>query len=365
MDLQAEDRDRPHPVAAITAYMLLNISVAALAFVTRDWDAAPSRFPVRWLSGVACLTLLSMFKMVALMPVVQGIGLLPSILLYATTALWECSNGSLVLDGRAALQHFRITSLRRALVKGLVPCQVIFAEEICSGDTHADAQGGAPLWRRCALLAASLLAGAALRAGLRASRSLLALVESWPILEAEALAWLSLALVLLLDIPAAACQLALDCLLAATGAHAFRARVIFPYALGLWAVGSSRDFWRKFSRPAGAVNRTLWYRPLGGGARPWLAIPVMFAANANAHFAVGQALVGDAAPLAWLTLFGITGGVLTAEVLADARAAAQGAPAPLRWYVLARALVAHATMCAAAYIMVRGCLRGTLAALVM
>jgi hypothetical protein len=358
--LQAEDP--PHPVVAIAACVLLNSSVAALAFVTRDWDAAPSRFPARWLSGVACLTLLSVFKMVALMPIVQGGGILPSILLYATTALWECSNGALVLGGRAALQHFRITSLRRALVKGLVPCQVIFAEENCSVDGHADAQGGAPLWRRCALLAASLLAGAALRVGLRASRSLLALVESSPILEAEALALISLALVLLLDVPAAACQLALDWLFAATGAQAWRARVIFPYALGLWTVGSSRDFWRKFSRPAGAVNRALWYRPLGGSSRPWLAIPLMFAANANAHFAVSQALVGDAAPLAWLSLFGIMGGILTAEVMADARVAQGALP---RWYALARALIAHAAICAAAYIMVRGCLQGSLAALVV
>jgi hypothetical protein len=85
--------------------------------------------------------------------------------------------------------------------------------------------------------------------------------------------------------------------------------------------------------------RHMIYYPLGGSTRPCISIPVMFASNANAHFAVSFALVHDYAHVGWLTVFGLLAAVATTEALADKRVAARyGAALPF-WYRAVRWLI--------------------------
>ena len=101
------------------------------------------------------------------------------------------------------------------------------------------------------------------------------------------------------------------------------------------------------------------YYPLGGSARPYISIPVMFSSNAFAHFAVSFALVNDWAIPWWLAVFGILGYAVTIEVFADKwmvkRYESENA-FPF-WYKIIRTLVAVASLRTALYIFVHNCLK--------
>jgi len=234
---------------------------------------------VRWVAGVACTVVLAGFKTAALMPALgRDIGLGGKMLAYGTSALWESSNAALVFGGELLQSSSQISSYRRALVAGLIPCQLKFVER---------SQPGRTSWR-CAHLMIWFLCGVLLRETLRSSAALENVVAASPILEAEAMAALMSVAVLVHNLPAIFCQITMDVLLRIRPDNAdFRVFVILPYGAVLLS-RCSRDFWRRWSRPATQLIRQMLYHPLGGPDRPWLSIPLMFAINATAHYDVSK-----------------------------------------------------------------------------
>ena len=102
--------------------------------------------------------------------------------------------------------------------------------------------------------------------------------------------------------------------------------------------------------------RYMIYYPLGGNARPYISIPVMFASNANAHFAVSFALVQDYAHIGWLTVFGLLAAVATTEALADQFFTKRyGATLPF-WYRATRWLIAAIALRVSVYQFMYNCL---------
>lgn len=103
------------------------------------------------------------------------------------------------------------------------------------------------------------------------------------------------------------------------------------------------------------------FYPLGGHARAYLSIPLMFFLNASFHFSVSAALVKDEAKVGWLTVFGILGVAVTLEVLLEEKVlqkysnTSEGA-LPY-WYRIVRFLLAAGTLRAALYYFIHWCLR--------
>ena len=157
--------------------------------------------------------------------------------------------------------------------------------------------------------------------------------------------------------------------------------VILPYGSVL-LVRSTREFWSRWSRPATQLIHRLVYYPLGGPARPWLSVPVMFLVNGAAHYDVSGALVGDRAVWGWNTVFWTMGAAATLEIyLTRAVSARWGAERGssgsgdemLRpghrerravedqtglpgWFIVARACIAYACGTFAAHTMLTRCL---------
>ena len=335
---------RPAGAAAVPPYLALQLATVAAARALRD-----ARPALRWAAGVAAAAALSVFKTAALLPqsLGPGAGLGPRAAVFATTALWECSNAALVVGGAALQQRFGVTGYGRALVYGLAPCQLRFVEARRPGLAA----------RRSLHLAGGLACGLGLRELLRLPGPGLArALEAVPPLEAEALALLLSALVLALDLPAHAWQLLMDALgRLAPGDPDLRVEVVLPFG-AVYCSASLRQFWGRWSRPAGQLIRQLVYHPLGGPARPWLSVPLLFALNGAAHFDVGQALVGDRRERWWMATFLTLGLAATVEVVATDRLRARGEGALPRWFRIARAVMAHAVLRVALYLFLRGCL---------
>ena len=254
----------------------------------------------------------------------------------------------LVFGGRPLLEKYKITSLKRGMMVALVPCQVKFVHE----------QKPNLNWHRSGHLVGLLLFGYAVHMGLHHIPGCMDIIRAVVFLEAEVLAIIIASFLLLLDIPGHVWQIGMDVIFFFTADSDWRVQVILPYG-AVYLSTSSRDFWRKWSRPAGQLIRFMVYYPLGGSARPYISIPVMFSSNAFAHFAVSFALVNDWAIPWWLAVFGILGYAVTIEVFADKwmvkRYESENA-FPF-WYKIIRTLVAVASLRTALYIFVHNCLK--------
>lgn len=275
-----------------SAYVTLHLCTVMLAVLCRSRTR-----PVRWAAGFACTMALAGFKTAVLMPALsEEIGLGGKMLVYATSALWECSNAALVFGGQALQSGFQISSYRRALIAGLIPCQLKFIDCSQAGRTS----------QRCVHLGAWFLFGILFREILRTTASQ-NIIGASPILEAECMAVLVSVAVLVCNLPAILCQIAMDLVLRVLPDESdFRVLVILPYGAILFST-CTRDFWNRWSRPATQLIRQMLYHPLGGSNRPWLSIPVMFAVNATSHYDVSKALVGDRAEWSWNVAFGVLG----------------------------------------------------------
>ena len=291
-------------------YVAGHLFTATLAVFCRSSTRA-----VRWVAGFACTVALAGFKTAALMPALGGeIGLGGKMLAYAASALWECSNAALVFGGEALQSSFQISGYRRALVTGLIPCQVRFVNRSQSGRTL----------RRCVHLSIWFLGGFLFRGMLRSSAALENVAMASPILEAEAMAVLASVAVLVCNLPAIFCQIAMDIVLRFWPNDSdFRVLVILPYGAILLST-CSRDFWNRWSRPATQLIRQMLYHPLGGANRPWLSIPAMFAINAISHYDVSKTLVGDRAEMSWNVAFGVLGCAALIETFAVRRLRSSG-----------------------------------------
>ena len=98
--------------------LLLSIPAAIRLQYMNSW--------IRWLVGFIVVAIMSGIKTAMLMTVFQNESILIKGLFYAHTALWECSNCSLIFGGRAALEKFNIDSYSKGIVAALCPSQVKF-----------------------------------------------------------------------------------------------------------------------------------------------------------------------------------------------------------------------------------------------
>jgi len=363
-------------LAPFLAYIVLLLGTSSGAYKLQSWG---SRW--RWFFGFLSATSLSGFKIVVLIPALlpgaargaMGSGarargtLGGRIVLYALTALWECSNASLVFGGSELLQRLGITTHTRALVAGLAPCQIKF---IGCGTKETENVEQHPT------LATAAAAAHAKRANRRSLHITLCIVAWfclrhvvlwWPsawsperaavvgvVLETEALAiLLSLFVVAVLDAPCHLWQLMANLVwryFSSTSASDMsgdtptRIEAILPYG-AVYLSTSARDFWGKWSRPATQLIRRMVYYPLGGPRRPYWSIPVLFAINGASHYDVGRALVGERTRERREGL--IPSGRLEQH---------QDVVILPRWFTIARIILAHGSIRVALYVFVHRCL---------
>jgi hypothetical protein len=238
------------------------------------------------------------------------IALVAKVVVYAETALWDCSNVALVFGGRRLQERFGVTTQKRALIYACVPCQARFIDPGPSGAEDA-ARAASRTGRRALHVAGWAGFSLVLRDALRRCPD--ALLDE-PLFEAIALTVLMGSLVVAFNVPALLVQAWLD-----ASRTMFRhnagpsVRVILPYGSVLLA-RSTHDFWSRWSRPATQLIRRLVYYPLGGPTRAWLSVPVMFLVNGAAHYDVSGALVGDRAVWGWNAVFWTMGAAATLEV---------------------------------------------------
>lgn len=393
-------------LAPCLVYIVLLLGTSSGAYKLQGWGPR-----WRWFCGLLCATVLSGFKTAVLIPALlpgtargaTGSGswdcgtLGGRIILYALTALWECSNASLVFGGSELLQRLGITTQTRALVAGLAPCQIKFITCGMKDDVE----------QRSALTVA-VAAAHVKRATSRSLHIALCFVAWfclrhivlwWPsawspertavvgvVLETEALAiFLSVFVVAVLDAPSHLWQLGANPIWRyfsstsagdMTGDTPTRIEAILPYG-AVYLSTSARDFWGKWSRPATQLIRRMVYYPLGGRRRPYWSIPLLFAINGASHYDVGRALVGQRKEGSWNTVFGVLGLAATLEVLAtnfltarvEARMEMREGLVPYgrveqqqdvvmlpRWFRIARGIFAHASIRVALHVFVHRCL---------
>lgn len=291
------------PMPALPAlgaiYLAMQWSACAAAVCLRD------KSPLfRWIAGFCLMAVISGFKTAILTK--STLALVTKVVVYAETALWDCSNVALVFGGRQLQERFGVSTHGRALIYAFIPCQARFIS-LDPSSPRTSRTGRRALhivgWAACAL---------ALREVLRQCPD--ALLDN-PVFEAVALTALMGSIVVLFNAPALLVQLWLD------ASRALRpnddagplVEVILPYGSVL-LVRSTREFWSRWSRPATQLIRRLVYYPLGGPARPWLSVPVMFLVNGAAHYDVSGALVGDKAVWGWNAVFWTMGAAATLEI---------------------------------------------------
>lgn len=409
-------------VARVLAYIALLLGTSSTAYKLQDWGPK-----WRWFCGFLCAVVLSVFKTLVLVPAVlpgaapggaSGPGGYGTILgdrmvLYALTALWECSNASLVFGGNELLQKLGITSNKRALVAGLAPCQIKFVTSCTTNNNTINNEKSIinnveqkPQQQQHTLAVMHVQ-----RTNRRSLHIILCFVVGYcsrlillrwcsagpskqsivrVVLETEVLAiLLSVFVVAVFDAPSHLWQLAANPVWryfssssssAEQMTDATRIEATLPYG-AVYLSTSTRDFWRKWSRPATQLIRQIVYHPLDGPRRPYLAIPLIFVGNGASYYEVGKALVGDRQDNKFWTIivFGVLGLAATFEVLATnfmtTRVGAEEARRealissertspkqeddvhllPL-WFRLARGVAAHLSIRVALYVFVHRCL---------
>ena len=298
------------PFVSIIIYKMGRISIfylSILLFITGPLaiQVQDRRTLIRWICGIVTVIFLSGIKTSTFLTQMEEDGLLVKVLFYAFTALWECSNVVLIFGGRTFLERYGITNHYRAFITCLCPVQMKFTD---SDTVDTDANG--PL-RRDKYIKRSVHITSYIGAFFifrLLFRQFVNTIESVPILEAEAIVILVSCSVHFWNIPPHLWQL-------------FMLRqpvqIIYPYG-SIYFSSSSREFWRKWSRPASALVRHMFYYPMGGANQyPYLSIPLMFFMNASSHYDVSNALVGDRSEVGWNLVFGTLGLVATLEVVGD------------------------------------------------
>ncbi|KAL7548966.1 hypothetical protein ACHAWF_012237 [Thalassiosira exigua] len=321
---------------------------------------------LRWFTALSFLSLTSAFKSGHLLAscdsaLVKGV-------LYAVTALWECSNAALIVGGPDLLRRYNIDpdGPREIILYALAPCQVKFVQ-VESSVPHFDFSPGGRLCGRSVSIASCCLGCTGLYLMLVKVQPFQSVVTSFVLLELEYLALMASMAVVALDIPSFSWQLIHDLLSASslfapppTHSSATRPAVILPYGC-VYFSNSTRQFWSRWSRPATQFIRHMLYYPLGGKSRWYISIPVMFLLNATTHFDLSYALVGDKSELYWISLFGTLAGAAMLEVAGDTFiAGGDNDGTTPRWYEILRLVSAHASLRVALYIMIHKCLNSSL-----
>eukprot|EP00587_Corethron_hystrix_P003996 CAMPEP_0113299772 /NCGR_PEP_ID=MMETSP0010_2-20120614/1671_1 /TAXON_ID=216773 ORGANISM="Corethron hystrix, Strain 308" /NCGR_SAMPLE_ID=MMETSP0010_2 /ASSEMBLY_ACC=CAM_ASM_000155 /LENGTH=421 /DNA_ID=CAMNT_0000153069 /DNA_START=352 /DNA_END=1617 /DNA_ORIENTATION=- /assembly_acc=CAM_ASM_000155 len=333
-------------------YLFLQFFTVPLAFRLRDCNGY-----IRWILGFFTICLLSSIKTASLISSSSAFSI--KIILIAFTAFWECSNAAIIFGGRTLQNNYGIASYSTAFLAGSCPAQIKFIQE---QNNQYIADGKKKWIERSFHMLCYLLAFLAFSSifHLFSDR-----IEAWPILEAEGIVIYLSCMVHIWNIPPHLYQLLMN--LRNDPDTNSRIQVIYPYG-SIYFSTSSREFWRKWGRPASSLIRHMFYYPLGGSRRPWLSIPIMFLLNASGHYDISMALVGDRAEIGWNIVFGVLGLVATMEVLCDSYfittsnsadandGSEERASAMPKWWYGIRFIMATASFRFAAYTLVHKCL---------
>ena len=321
-------------------YMLIHLVTAPIALRLQD-----SKTGIRWLCGLATVALLSGVKTGLLLTVLSNEKVSLKVLLYAFTAIWECSNVIPIFAGRVYLERYRVTSTSRAFIAVFSPALVKFIdnpitkEKILTHSLHLIAYFGILfLFQGMCKLSLNF-------------------IEQFSILEAESLTVLAACSVHIWNIPSHIWQIAMI---------QYPVQVIYPFG-NLYLSKSSREFWSKWSRPASSLVRYMFYYPLGGSSRSWLSVPVMFLLNASAHYDFSNAIVGQRNEMGWNFLFGMLGisvlmEIVTEKAMIHTTSVDESLLFPI-WFRVLRFIVAVVSLRLAVYILVHQCFNTSLRSL--
>ena len=322
---------------------------------------------VRWFLGFVILLLTSSWKSGKLLASCDNI--LIKAVLYAVTALWECSNAVLVIGGVDLAKRYGINGPRDVVIYFMAPCQVKFVRAEARLQSNALYECLSPrtqLGKRSIHISLCSLGALALYYLLQ-NEKIGAFFTSFILLELEYMTLMASMAVVILDAPSHLWQIiynALDAVPLMTSPS--KARVILPYGW-VYSSSSTRVFWSRWSRPATQLLRHLLYHPLGGKIRWYISIPVMFLLNASSHFDLSYALVGERSEVYWLAAFGILAIVAMLEVVGDNFFGHMNSEENVdfpKWYCYERAALAHISLRIVLYIMVHLCLKSSLSVLV-
>lgn len=327
----------------------------------------------RWFIGLILIGITSTFKSGHLLTFYYNNVLMKGVL-YAITALWECSNAVLAIGGKDLLERYNISLCSRDIILlALAPCQVkFFRQEISAGYEYPRSGGvnnwslGGKLGRRSIHITLCTLGVAVMYLLLARIQPIKAVVTSFILFDIEYSALMASMAVVVLDIPAHLYQIIHDGLAStpifstASFSSTTSPQVILPYGW-IYSSTSTREFWSRWSRPAMQLIRRLFYYPLGGRNRWYISIPITFLLNANTHFDLSYTLVGDRAEVYWMILFGtlavvamleVAGDKVFANVILDGEGNNNGNVSFPRWYKIVRAVLAHASLRFVLYIMI-------------
>ena len=341
------------PAIALVLYLFLQVGIAVLAYRLRRMSSNCGR----WFVGFLCAAVISAFKMKVVLPRVAGDHMLTKMFVFAIGALWECSNAVLVFGGTKLLHRHGITSYQRAVQAGLTPCQINFVDPELRKPKLSLRRSIHLLMAACFGFVFTLL--------LRAlPEEVLNMTESTVVLEAEALAVVLSAFVLLLDVPSHLMHVWMDCVYHVSRSPDCSVQIILPYGF-IYFSHSSRHFWSMWSRPASTLIRHLVYYPMNRlcGNRIYISIPVLFAVNAASHYDVSLTLVGDRAIWGWNSAFGVLALAVLVEALVTQSfrtgSDLQLAELPL-WVWWTRFILAHVSLRVACYVLIHVVLKLTI-----
>jgi hypothetical protein len=293
----------------VISYITMLMLTGPMAFRLRSWTQGWWRWG-RYVLGVGLASFFSGYKSALLIPALLGPErtMASTVIVYALTALWECSNAVLVLGGAEVLHKSNIRNYQQAVAAGAAPCQVKFmTTEVTNSNSTM---------RRWLHVALWLGAGLGLREALKALPALTEFAQDSVILEAELQAFLLSCMVLAFDLPCLVWGLLSSCGAGTFPLYCHRMEMVLPYG-SVYLSSSPRDFWRKWSRPASQMIRHMVYYPLGGSSSPYVSIPIMFLINANSHLQLGHDLLGTwDGSLYWLLIFLVLGAAVLVDVYA-------------------------------------------------
>lgn len=342
---------------------------------------------VRWVLGLVLVGITSSFKSGSLLASCDNAVM--KAVLYAVTALWECSNAVLVIGGRDLFQRYNIgsdinhVSSRDIILSALAPCQVKFIHQNTEGfsrfgavDVNNYCSPGGRTGRRSIHITSCAVGVASMYFLLVKVQPIQTVITSFILFELEYMALMASMAVVVLDIPSHLWQIIHD-MLALTkilgDTTNTTPEVILPYGW-IYSSNSTRQFWSRWSRPGMQLIRHLFYYPLGGRNRWYISIPIMFLLNAFSHFDLSYALVGDRAEVYWIAIFGTLAIVAMLEVAGDKLfgidiavdnedgSSNHSVSFPM-WYTVARATLAHASLRFVMYIMIYKCFHSSLSQL--
>lgn len=111
----------------VISYITMLMLTGPMAFRLRSWTQGWWRWG-RYVLGVGLASFFSGYKSALLIPALLGPErtMASTVIVYALTALWECSNAVLVFGGAEVLHTSNIRNYQQAVAAGAAPCQVKF-----------------------------------------------------------------------------------------------------------------------------------------------------------------------------------------------------------------------------------------------